>query len=75
MTYGRAMVVWIMLQPCALTGTTLTKHWREGRAARTIGYIKSRYPKAALNIVRDITTEDPSIGDISKAIQCHTRPR
>ena len=67
---GAALVVWLLLQQSALTGTILRKEWAAGRTISVLTYLKRRFPRHYHPINSRIADrKDPTVAQIEEDIQ------
>ena len=66
---GAALVVWLLLQQSALTGTLLRKEWAAGRTMNVLLYLKCRFPRHYHPIISRIADrKDPTVAQIEEDI-------
>lgn len=66
---GAALVVWLLLQQSALTGTVLRKEWAAGRTMNVLLYLKRRFPRHYHPIISRIADrKDPTVAQIEEDI-------
>lgn len=66
---GAALVVWLLLQQSALTGTLLRKEWAAGRTMNVLLYLKHRFPRHYHPIISRIADrKDPTVAQIEEDI-------
>lgn len=66
---GPALIVWLLLQQSALTGTMLRKEWAAGRTMNALLYLKGRFPRHYYPIISRIADrKDPTVAQIEEDI-------